>query len=220
MSRDSGPNVFQRGVMALILLSLLRREDMYGYQLVQETERRSGGRLKTQEGSLYPVLYRLQEQGLISDHRVLVGKRMTRVYYHLEPAGEARLEEMIREYESMMTGVTAIIREEAPPCGKDSGKSTDTSGPSAAICPVPENTKTAADGAAQRGGGLLRRNPERRPGSPVRDAPAGGCGVCGRHEHPGAAGRPAAAASGADDPDRGGAGGAAAVGGGPLRQPV
>ena len=71
MSRDSGPNVFQRGVMALILLSLLRREDMYGYQLVQETERRSGGRLKTQEGSLYPVLYRLQEQGLISDHRVL-----------------------------------------------------------------------------------------------------------------------------------------------------
>lgn len=32
--------------MALILLSLLRREDMYGYQLVQETERRSGGRLK------------------------------------------------------------------------------------------------------------------------------------------------------------------------------
>ncbi len=118
MSRDSGPNVFQRGVMALILLSLLRREDMYGYQLVQETERRSGGRLKTQEGSLYPVLYRLQEQGLISDRRVLVGKRMTRVYYHLEPAGEARLEEMIREYESMMTGVTAIIREEVPPCGK------------------------------------------------------------------------------------------------------
>ena len=96
MSRDSGPNVFQRGVMALILLSLLRREDMYGYQLVQETERRSSGRLKTQEGSLYPVLYRLQEQGLISDHRVLVGKRMTRVYYHLEPAGEARLEEMGR----------------------------------------------------------------------------------------------------------------------------
>lgn len=63
MSRDSGPNVFQRGVMALILLSLLRREDMYGYQLVQETERRSGGRLKTQEGSLYPVLYRLPGAG-------------------------------------------------------------------------------------------------------------------------------------------------------------
>ena len=74
MSRNSGPNVFQRGVMALILLSLLRREDMYGYQLVQEIERCSGGQLKTQEGSLYPVLYRLQEQGLISDRKVLVGR--------------------------------------------------------------------------------------------------------------------------------------------------
>lgn len=114
MSRPSGPNVFQRGVMGLILLSLLRREDMYGYQLVQETERCSGGRLKTQEGSLYPVLYRLQEQGLISDRRVQTGKRMTRVYYHLEPAGEARLAEMIQEYESMMAGVLSIIREETP----------------------------------------------------------------------------------------------------------
>jgi len=75
MSRNSGPNVFQRGVMALILLSLLRREDMYGYQLVQEIERCSGGQLKTQEGSLYPVLYRLQEQGLISDRPVVGGKR-------------------------------------------------------------------------------------------------------------------------------------------------
>ena len=75
----------RRGVMSLVILSLLKREDMYGYQLVQETERASGGKLTTQEGSLYPVLYRLQEQGYVSDRRELVGKRMTRVYYHLEP---------------------------------------------------------------------------------------------------------------------------------------
>lgn len=112
MSRDTGRNVFQRGVMALILLSLLRREDMYGYRLVQEIERCSGGRLKTQEGSLYPVLYRLQEQGLISDRKVQAGKRMTRIYYHLEPAGEIQLQEMIHEYECIMTGVQAIIHGE------------------------------------------------------------------------------------------------------------
>ena len=74
--------------MSLVILSLLKREDMYGYQLVQETERASGGKLTTQEGSLYPVLYRLQEQGYVSDRRELVGRRMTRVYYHLEPTGE------------------------------------------------------------------------------------------------------------------------------------
>ena len=143
MAKDNAQSSFQRGVMSLLILSLLDQEDMYGYQIVQEIAARSGGTIVTQEGSLYPVLYKLQDQGMISGEKVLVGKRMTRVYYHLEPAGEARLEEMIREYESMMTGVTAIIREEAPPCEKDSGRSTDMSGPSAAICPVPENTKSS-----------------------------------------------------------------------------
>ena len=100
MATDSGQNSFRRGVMSLVILGLLKKEDMYGYQLVQETERKSGGRITTQEGSLYPV---------ISDRKVLVGKRMTRVYYHLEPAGEQRLKELIREYEEVTNGVLQII---------------------------------------------------------------------------------------------------------------
>ena len=94
MAADNGQMSFRRGVMSLVILGLLKKEDMYGYQLVQETERQSGGRIVTQEGSLYPVLYKLVDQGLISDRKVLVGKRMTRVYYHLEPAGEQRLKEV------------------------------------------------------------------------------------------------------------------------------
>lgn len=109
MATDSGQNSFRRGVMSLVILGLLKKEDMYGYQLVQETERKSGGRITTQEGSLYPVLYKLVDQGLISDRKVLVGKRMTRVYYHLEPAGERRLEELVREYEEVTKGVLQII---------------------------------------------------------------------------------------------------------------
>ena len=108
MAIDSGQNSFRRGVMSLVILGLLKKEDMYGYQLVQETERRSG-RIVTQEGSLYPVLYKLVDQGLISDRKVLVGRRMTRVYYHLEPAGEQRLEELVREYEEVTKGVFQII---------------------------------------------------------------------------------------------------------------
>lgn len=111
--RDSSQSNYRRGVMSLVILSLLKRGDMYGYQLVQETERASGGRLTTQEGSLYPVLYRLQEQGFVSDRRELVGKRMTRVYYHLEPTGEEKLRELTAEYESVTAGVFAIIRGEA-----------------------------------------------------------------------------------------------------------
>lgn len=112
LSADNGQSLFRRGVTSLVILALLKREDMYGYQLVQETARISGGKLTTQEGSLYPVLYRLLDQGLISDKRVLVGKRMTRIYYHLEPAGEKRLQELITEYEETTQGVFLIIQAE------------------------------------------------------------------------------------------------------------
>ena len=109
MARDTSQSNYRRGVMSLVILSLLEKEDMYGYQMVQEIARLSDGRLTTQEGSLYHVIYRLQDQGLISEERVLVGKRMMRNYYHLEPAGKKRLEEMTKEYEEMTAGVFAIL---------------------------------------------------------------------------------------------------------------
>ena len=108
MAQDNGQNSFRRGLMPLVILSLLKSEDMYGYQLVQETERRSGGRIVTQEGSLYPVLYKLLDQGLISDRTVQVGKRMTRIYYHLEPAGETRMQELMDEYTQMFEGIRML----------------------------------------------------------------------------------------------------------------
>ena len=111
MSADNAQNSFRRGVMTLVILALLKREDMYGYQLVQQTLESSGGRIATQEGSLYPVLYKLLEQGLISDRKVKVGKRMSRIYYHLEPAGEVRLQELIREYNEITQGIHMITEE-------------------------------------------------------------------------------------------------------------
>lgn len=102
-------NNFRRGIMSLVLLSLLRKEDMYGYQLVQETYHLSGGRIQTQEGSLYPVLYKLQEGGYISAHKVLAGKRMTRVYYHLEPTGLEYLHTLLDEYNAISTGLNMIM---------------------------------------------------------------------------------------------------------------
>lgn len=114
MAQDHAQNSFRRGVMSLVILALLKREDMYGYQLVQETIHISGGRIVTQEGSLYPVLYKLQDQGCISDRKVQVGKRMTRIYYHLEPAGEEKLRELMREYMEITQGIRLIAGEE---CG-------------------------------------------------------------------------------------------------------
>ena len=112
MAPDHEKNSFRRGVMTLVILALLEKENMYGYQLVQETLQRSGGRIATQEGSLYPVLYKLLEQGLISDKKVQVGKRMTRIYYHLEPSGAARLAELKQEFREIIRGISLITEDD------------------------------------------------------------------------------------------------------------
>lgn len=100
----------KRGTVELLLLTLLKEQDMYGYQLSQELAGRSGGLFTLQEGSLYPTLYRLVERGYITDEQKLVGRRRTRVYYHLEPAGAEYLREVRREYFSINRGVMNLLR--------------------------------------------------------------------------------------------------------------
>lgn len=112
---------FQRGVASLVLLALLKQSDMYGYQLTQEMEQQSDGALSMQEGALYPVLYKLQDAGYISAEKVLVGKRMTRVYYHLEPEGQVYLDQLAAEYRAVSSAVLRIVEGDTDhEAGKDS----------------------------------------------------------------------------------------------------
>ena len=99
----------KRGSVELLLLTLLKEEDMYGYQLSQELSRRSSGRYKLVDSSMYPILYRMIEKGLITDRRVKVGKRRVRVYYHLTEAGNVYLEQARAEYLNTVGGVLEIL---------------------------------------------------------------------------------------------------------------
>lgn len=95
----------KRGTIEIMLLTLLKDEDMYGYQLCQELENRSKGLFCLPEGSLYPSLYRMVDRGYITDRKEIVGKRRTRVYYHIEIAGLEYLEEIKKEYISLNRGI-------------------------------------------------------------------------------------------------------------------
>ena len=103
-------NNLKRGSVDILLLSLLSEEDMYGYQISQELAKRSDGRYKLQESSMYPILYRLEDKGYISEHREAVGKRKVRVYYHIEEAGKEYLKDSLDEYFFAMTGVLKILK--------------------------------------------------------------------------------------------------------------
>lgn len=99
----------KRGSIEIVILTLLKESDMYGYQLSQEMKLRSKGRYSLLESSMYPSLYRMLDKGLISDRQEKVGKRRVRVYYHLEPAGEEYLEKAKEEYLSLTFGVLDIL---------------------------------------------------------------------------------------------------------------
>ena len=112
MNADSQNINFRRGLLPIIILQLLTEGDMYGYQLVQETGRRSNGRIITQEGSLYPVLYRLVAGGYLSERKVPRGEKMVRVYYHLEDGGREYLDKLIEEYDFISQGMRFILGRE------------------------------------------------------------------------------------------------------------
>ena len=64
MESDIGREL-KRGTLEMILLRLLAEGEMYGYQLVSKLEQRSDGQFRIKEGTLYPVLYRLEDAGLV-----------------------------------------------------------------------------------------------------------------------------------------------------------
>lgn len=99
----------KRGSVELLILELLKKEDMYGYQLSQEIKERSGGYYTIQESSMYPTLYRMLEKGYISDHKKVVGARRTRVYYHIEEAGIEAHERAKMSYLTLVHGVLKIL---------------------------------------------------------------------------------------------------------------
>ena len=87
---------FKRATSPIVVLSLLREKEMYGYELSSEMKRRSGGRYSITV--LYPVLYRLEELGYITTTRSEIVDGRTRSYYQITAAGRHYLVQTLAEY--------------------------------------------------------------------------------------------------------------------------
>ncbi len=99
----------RRGTLDLVLLRLLEDEERYGYELVTELERRSEGRLEVREGTLYPVLYRLEDQGLITPTWHHRERGVPRKYYKLSSKGAGRLQELAEEWRSFSRLINELL---------------------------------------------------------------------------------------------------------------
>ena len=83
-----------------MVLSVLARGENYGYAILKDVERLSEGRLNWQEGMLYPVLHRLEKEGLITARwQVANGRR--RKYYALTDNGQRALSQERADWEAV-----------------------------------------------------------------------------------------------------------------------
>ena len=79
--------------MRPLVLTLLSEREGYGYDLIQRIRSHSGAQLEWTEGTLYPVLHRLEKEGLIRAEWQKADTGRRRKYYFVTPAGAAALQQ-------------------------------------------------------------------------------------------------------------------------------
>lgn len=110
---DKYERQLKKGVFEILVLKLLTEEEKYGYQLINELKEKSRGRFVLKEGTLYPILYRLEEDKLVtSSWSQPSAKTVAKKYYHITRAGEAVLQELITLWHSFDENVNDILQEE------------------------------------------------------------------------------------------------------------
>ena len=98
-----------KGTLTAIILKLLaEHEKMYGYQIAQKVKELSESKILIKEGSLYPALHKLKEDGLVSIETVNIGKRIRR-YYSLTPKGETVKNDKVSEIEDFIATIKHVL---------------------------------------------------------------------------------------------------------------
>ncbi len=98
-----------KGCLEPIIMRLLKEHDrMYGYQITQMVKELTKGELKITEGALYPLLHRLEEEGLVETEVENIGNRV-RKYYSLTKTGKKQSSVALEELKAFMQSLQFII---------------------------------------------------------------------------------------------------------------
>src|SRR4029079_9523342 len=97
-----------KGTLSLLILSLLSRKSMYGYELAATVHKDTEGAFTWREGSLYPSLHKLEQGGLIVGEWEERETGRKRRYYHITKEGTAALQEKVRSWGELCSAVNRI----------------------------------------------------------------------------------------------------------------
>lgn len=110
MSKAKPPNPdFLNGVPELLILRLLARQPMHGYGVVQAIKDASGERFDFGEGCIYPILHRLERDGMLAAAREKAGNR-TRIVYTVTADGLARLDRSTAAWADVVKAVNRVLQ--------------------------------------------------------------------------------------------------------------
>ncbi len=91
-------NDLLKGTLRTIIVKLLSENPrMYGYEITQKVEELSKGEIKLTFGALYPVLHKLEAEGMVTTETENIGKRV-RIYYKLTVTGQSWAKTKIEEF--------------------------------------------------------------------------------------------------------------------------
>ena len=97
-----------RGAGPVAVLQLLKKRDMYGYELAEALSARSDGVLAMGHSTLYPLLYNLESKGLVESRWVELESGRKRRYYSLTSKGAAMLEEVRGQWQDLFRAMAGL----------------------------------------------------------------------------------------------------------------
>lgn len=102
-------NNFFSGITELLILAIINDHDSYAYEIVKHIKEYSDNYLSISQNTIYAVIYKLENEGKISHYSKLVGKRRTRVYYHIGEIGKMYYQEVLNNFRNAYNGVENIL---------------------------------------------------------------------------------------------------------------
>jgi PadR family transcriptional regulator PadR len=99
----------KRGSLELIVLHLLKSGEAYGYEIVTKVTTRSNGALGVTDGTLYPVLYRLERAGFLAVRWDTPERGVPRKYYRLTESGRDELARLTHEWHAFADAMARLL---------------------------------------------------------------------------------------------------------------
>ena len=110
--RKSIERELKRGALELIVLHLLAPGEAYGYEIVSKLTAETNGALEVTDGTLYPVLYRLERAGFVEVRWETPQRGVPRKYYRLTAAGRDELASLTHEWTTFTKAMTRLLRQD------------------------------------------------------------------------------------------------------------